>query len=225
MIKALFAVWDSLAERRALPEELYVVELGVGNGSQARTWLDAFRELDAEHGHRYYRRLHYLMGDYSPHVLELARAAVADHAQHVSSLVLDAQRPMTALGFLRFKVFLVYISNVYDNLPTDEIATIGQRDHLVQTRAYLDEADAVAIADGRGGHPGRARRPHRQAAAARSDPARRGGARAHPGPGRRCRVLARVLVGPAAAGTLRAALRPRHLRDRPGDQRRAAPPA
>ena len=30
-----------------LPEELYVVELGVGNGSQARTWLDAFRELDA----------------------------------------------------------------------------------------------------------------------------------------------------------------------------------
>jgi hypothetical protein len=148
MIKALFAVWDSLAERRALPEELYVVELGVGNGSQARTWLDAFRELDAEHGHRYYRRLHYLMGDYSPHVLELARAAVADHAQHVSSLVLDAQRPMTALGFLRFKVFLVYISNVYDNLPTDEIATIGQRDHLVQTRAYLDEADALAIAAG-----------------------------------------------------------------------------
>ena len=32
---------------------------------------------------------------------------------------------MTALGFLRFKVFLVYISNVYDNLPTDEIATSG----------------------------------------------------------------------------------------------------
>jgi hypothetical protein len=71
---------------------------------------------------------------------------VADHAHHVSSLVLDAQRPMTALGFLRFKVFLVYISNVYDNLPTDEIATIGQREHLVQTRAYLDEAAAAAIA-------------------------------------------------------------------------------
>ena len=29
---------------------------------------------------------------------------------------------MTSLGFLRFKVFLVYISNVYDNLPTDEVA-------------------------------------------------------------------------------------------------------
>ena len=46
MILALFAVWDALAERRALPEELYVVELGVGNGNQARTWLDEFRELD-----------------------------------------------------------------------------------------------------------------------------------------------------------------------------------
>ena len=32
--------------RRALPEELYVIELGVGNGGQARTWLDEFVELD-----------------------------------------------------------------------------------------------------------------------------------------------------------------------------------
>jgi hypothetical protein len=145
-IAGLFATWDSLAERRALPEELYVVELGVGNGNQASTWLDTFAEMDREHGRDYYRRLHYLMCDYSPHVLELARAAVRGHAEHVSSLVLDALRPMTSLSFLRFKVFFVYISNVYDNLPTDEIATIGQREHLVETRAYLPEADATAIA-------------------------------------------------------------------------------
>ncbi len=142
-IRELFAVWDSLAERRALPEELYVVELGVGNGNQARTWLDVFRELDRAHGRDYYRRLHYLMGDYSAHVLDTARAAVAEHAEHVSSFVLDALAPTTSLGFLRFKVFLVYISNVYDNLPTDEIATIGQREHLVESRAYLP-ADAAA---------------------------------------------------------------------------------
>ncbi|MGQ0576250.1 MAG: SAM-dependent methyltransferase [Pseudonocardia sp.] len=145
-ITELFAGWDSLAQRRALPDELYVVELGVGNGNQARTWLDTFRELDRETGRDYYRRLHYLMCDYSPHVLELARSAVAEHAQRVSSFVLDALRPMTSLAFLRFKVFFVYISNVYDNLPTDEIATIGGREYLVQSRAYLGDADAAAVA-------------------------------------------------------------------------------
>jgi hypothetical protein len=145
-IAGLLATWDSLAERRALPEELYVLELGVGNGNQAVTWLDTFVEMDREHGSDYYRRLHYLMCDYSPHVLELARATVRDHGEHVSSFVLDALRPMTTLAFLRFKVFFVYISNVYDNLPTDEIATIGAREHLVEVRAYLPEPDAAAIA-------------------------------------------------------------------------------
>ncbi len=145
-IRELFDVWDALAERRALPEEVYVLELGVGNGNQARTWLDVFRALDHEHGRGYYRRLHYLMGDYSAHVLELARATVAEHADHVSAFVLDAQNPTTALGFLRFKVFLVYISNVYDNLPTDEIATIGRREHLVESRAYLPGDAAAELA-------------------------------------------------------------------------------
>ncbi len=141
----LFALWDSLAERNALPGELYVVELGVGNGGQAKTWLDEFVALDRDHGKDYYRRLQYLMCDYSPHVLELARAAVADHAQHVSSFVLDATRPRTTLGFLRYKVFLVYISNVYDNLPTDEVAQIGGHTYIVQVRAYLPQDAATEI--------------------------------------------------------------------------------
>ena len=146
LITDLFAVWDGLEARRALPEELYVVELGVGNGNQARTWLDTFVEVDRALGRDYYRRLHYLMGDYSPHVLQRARAAVAAHAERVSSLVLDAMHPMTALGFLRFKAFLVYVSNVYDNLPTDEVASIGQRHFLVDSRAYLPVPDAERIA-------------------------------------------------------------------------------
>ncbi|WP_147201235.1 SAM-dependent methyltransferase [Pseudonocardia asaccharolytica] len=153
IIRELFAVWDALAEGRALPEELYILELGVGNGSHARTWLDTFVELDRAHGRDYYRRLHYLMCDYSPHVLELARTTVAEHAAHVSSFVLDAMHPMTTLGFLRFKAFLVYISNVYDNLPTDEIASIGQREHLVQTRAYLSADAAAQIAGSVGVEP------------------------------------------------------------------------
>ncbi len=46
----LFRLWDDLAARRALPDELYVLELGVGNGNQARTWLDEFVRLDQRHG-------------------------------------------------------------------------------------------------------------------------------------------------------------------------------
>jgi Putative S-adenosyl-L-methionine-dependent methyltransferase len=146
LIGSLLRVWDELDERRALPEELYVVELGVGNGNQARTWLEEFARLDAAHGRDYYRRLHYLMGDYSPHVLERARQAVAGHGDHVSALVLDATHPQITLGFLRGKAFCVYISNVYDNLPTDEVAIIGGRPYLVEVRPYLRMADAAVIA-------------------------------------------------------------------------------
>lgn len=146
LIQNLFEVWDGLAARNALPDTLYIAELGVGNGNQARVWLDEFRRLDAERGTEYYRRLHYLMGDYSAHVLERARAAVEPHADHVSTLVLDACRPASTLGFLRYKAFLVYISNVYDNLPSDEVARIGGRVYQVETRAYLPEEDARRIA-------------------------------------------------------------------------------
>jgi hypothetical protein len=146
IIASLFTLWDSLAERNTLPDELYVVELGPGNGIQAKTWLDEFVALDRARGKEYYRRLHYLMCDYSPHVLELARTSVADHAEHVSSFVLDATQPRTALGFLGYKVFLIYISNVYDNLPSDEVAQIGGRTYTVQSRAYLPADASSAIA-------------------------------------------------------------------------------
>src|SRR6266403_5946630 len=121
--------------------------LPICNGNQARVFLDELRRLDREQGHGdYYRRLHYLMGDYSPHVLELARKNVAHHAEHVSSLVLDALRPTQTLGFLRYKAFLVYISNVYDNLPTDEIVRIGGHMFQVETRAFLSLTDAERLA-------------------------------------------------------------------------------
>ncbi len=146
LILQLFALWDDLGNRRALPEELYVLEIGVGNGSQAMVFLDELRRLDREHGRGYYRRLHYLMGDYSPHVLDLARKNVAHHPEHVSSLVLDALRPTETLGFLRYKAFLVYISNVYDNLPTDEIVRIGGHLFQVQTRAAFAHSAAETLA-------------------------------------------------------------------------------
>jgi hypothetical protein len=146
LILKLYELWDGLGNRRALPEELYVLEIGVGNGNQAVVFLDELRRIDRERGRGYYRRLHYLMGDYSPHVLDLARKNVAPHSEHVSSLVLDALRPTETLGFLRYKAFLVYISNVYDNLPTDEIVRIGGHLFQVETRAVFARGAAETLA-------------------------------------------------------------------------------
>ncbi|HEY5349895.1 MAG TPA: SAM-dependent methyltransferase [Candidatus Lustribacter sp.] len=145
-IRRLFSIWDGLAERRALPDQLHVLELGVGNGNQARVWLDTFVEIDREQGRDYYRRLHYLMGDYSAHLLDVARAHLREHDEHTSTLVLDATKPSSTLGFLKYKTFFVYISNVYDNLPTDEIARIDGHLFQVETRAFLatDAAESIA---------------------------------------------------------------------------------
>jgi hypothetical protein len=154
LILEIFKTWDDLDARGALPPELYVVELGVGNGNQARAWLDEFVTLSRAHSRDYYRRLHYIMGDYSPHVLGRARKAVAHHGDHVSALVVDATHPAVSLGFLRGKAFLVYISNVYDNLPCDEVARIGGRTYQVETRPYLPAADAGRIAQQFSASPG-----------------------------------------------------------------------
>lgn len=144
-IEELFSVWDGLAERHALPDQLTVLELGVGNGEQAKVFLDELRALDATRTGGYYRRLQYLMGDYSAHVLDRARHTVADHGERVSTLVLDAARPRTTLRFLDGKVFFVYISNVYDNLATDELAVLDDVIYLVEVRAELPVAAAGAL--------------------------------------------------------------------------------
>jgi hypothetical protein len=142
VIQQLFAIWDSLVERRCLPEQLTVLELGAGNGEQAKVWLDEFRRLDHERGTDYYRRLQYLMGDYSTHVLTRARATVAEHKARVSTISLEAARPSETLRFLESRIFFVYVSNVYDNLPTDEIAVFDDTFYGLETRAFVSPADA-----------------------------------------------------------------------------------
>ena len=70
-----------------------MLELGVGSGQQARVWLDTFRDLCAERGRDYLRRVRYLMSDYSHDVLQAARRNVAEYDQQVSCLNLDAADP------------------------------------------------------------------------------------------------------------------------------------
>ena len=131
-----------LEKKGQLPPEVFALEIGVGSGQRAALWLDRFRALDEERGTSYYPRLRFLLGDYSLPTLDRAMAAVAAHGDLVSVIPLDALNPLKTLSFLRYKILYVHLTNVYDNLPHDEVVRRDGRLYLVETRGYLPR-DAV----------------------------------------------------------------------------------
>src|SRR5262245_29074927 len=136
-----------LEKKAQLPPEVFALEIGVGAGQRAASWLDRFRALDEERGTSYYPRLRFLLGDYSLPTLDRAMAAVAAHRDLVSVIPLDALNPLKTLSFLRYKLLYIHLTNVYDNLPHDEVVRRDGRLYLVETRAYLPrEAAACATA-------------------------------------------------------------------------------
>lgn len=141
--------WTLLREidkRGQLPAELFALELGVGTGARAARWLDEFQALDEERGTGYYPRLRFLLGDYSMPVLERAAALLARHRDLVSLLGMDALNPLKALAFLRYRLLYVHLTNVYDNLPVDELVRRDGRLHLVEVRGYLSRTSAERLA-------------------------------------------------------------------------------
>jgi hypothetical protein len=144
-VKRVCQILDELRIKGQLPEQIFVMELGVGNGTQARTWLDEFQRYARETNSDYYDRLHYLMSDFSVCVLNVAREAVAPHLSKVSFLVMDATDPLKSLSFLRYKLLFVHISNVYDNLPSSELVKWNNRYYQVEVRAYLPRLQAEEI--------------------------------------------------------------------------------
>jgi hypothetical protein len=126
-----------LDTRGQLPAEIFALEIGVGTGERAASWLDRFKALDEQCGGSYYSRLKFLLGDYSPATLETALAAVGRHAPLVSVLAVDALNPFKTLSFLRFKILSIHLTNVYDNLPFDEMVLRGGRLYLVEVRPYI----------------------------------------------------------------------------------------
>ena len=132
---------DAAARPRArgqLPAEIFGLEIGVGSGARAAAWLDRFKALDEQCGTNFYSRLHFILGDYSPTSLERAVAAVAHHGNHVSGVPLDALNPFKALTAHRFKIMYVHLTNVYDNLPFDDLVRRDGKLYLVEVRAYLN---------------------------------------------------------------------------------------
>ena len=151
------AVADSVADfwtllrdmetKKQLPAEIFILELGVGSGTRCGMFVAGFRALDQQRGTSYYPRLRVLMGDYSLETLDMSRPAVQEHIELCSFLVLDALNPLKTLSFLRHKILYVHSTNMYDNLPDEEILRRDGRLFYVHVRACVPMSDAVKIAE------------------------------------------------------------------------------
>jgi hypothetical protein len=136
---------DRLDEWSELPDEIHVLEFGVGDGQQAKVWLDAFAKACELRGRDYLDRIRYLMADYSPHVLARATQRVASYAPLVKCLELDFRNPIHGLADLRGKVLFAHTCNLYDNLPTDELLRVGDRAYEPLVRASITPREIAEL--------------------------------------------------------------------------------
>jgi hypothetical protein len=134
-----------LERKQRLPQEVFLMEIGVGTGQRCGLFLDRFHELDQQRGTNYYPRLRVLLGDYSLQTLDRSRGAVQKHIDQCSFMVLDALNPLKTLSFLRHKILHVHLTNVYDNLPNDEVLRRDGRLYFIQARAYLPMEEVMRI--------------------------------------------------------------------------------
>ena len=141
-VTEFWTLLKTLDDKGQLPAEISALEVGVGSGARAAAWMDGFKVYDAQQGTNYYSKLQFILGDYSPDTLERAVAALSRHAGHVCAAPLDALNPFKALSAYRFKIMYVHLTNVYDNLPFDDLVRRDGKLYLVETRAYLGSAAA-----------------------------------------------------------------------------------
>jgi hypothetical protein len=150
------AIADSVAEfwsllrdlesKNQLPQEVFLLEIGVGSGKRCGQFVQKFQELDQQRGGSYYARLRVLMGDYSLETLDMSRPAVKEHIDLCSFLALDALNPLKTLSFMRHKILYVHSTNMYDNLPAEEMVRRDGRLYFVHARAYVPMREARRIA-------------------------------------------------------------------------------
>ncbi|MEP7353382.1 MAG: hypothetical protein ABI824_09160 [Acidobacteriota bacterium] len=134
-----------LRDKDQLPAEIHVLEIGVGSGSRCAQWLDQFQAADQERGTGFYPQIRFHMGDYSNDTLNKARPAVARHIKQCRFIPMDAGNPIKALPELRFKVMQVHLTNVYDNLPDEEVVRRDGKLYFVQVRAYVPKVEAERL--------------------------------------------------------------------------------
>lgn len=136
-----------LRDKQQLPPEVNLLEIGVGSGSRCAQWLDQFQAADARRGTEFYPLIRFYMGDYSNDTLDKARPAVAKHVEQCRFIAMDAMNPIKALPQLRHKILQVHLTNVYDNLPDEEVVRRDGKLYFVQVRAYVSQGEAQRLSD------------------------------------------------------------------------------
>src|SRR5579872_129186 len=142
-----WSLLHDIEERRQLPAEILILEIGVGTGTRCGMFVNLFHKLDEQRGTHYYPRLRVLMGDYSLETLDMSRPAVKEHIHLCSFLALDALNPLKTLSFLRHKILYIHSTNMYDNLTAEEMLRRDGRLFYVHVRAYIPMTDAARIAE------------------------------------------------------------------------------
>jgi hypothetical protein len=146
-VRDFWTLCRDMEKRNQLPPELFILEIGVGSGTRCGLFVEKFRLLNKQRGTNYYDRLRVLMGDYSLETLDMSRPAVKEHLHLCSFLALDALNPLKTLSFLRHKILYIHSTNMYDNLPDEEILRRDGRLYYVQMRAYVPMYEAVRMAE------------------------------------------------------------------------------
>src|SRR5262245_60672404 len=142
--------WEQLRKiesQHLLPPEIYILEIGVGTGERANRWLEGFKALDCERGTQYYPKLRFLAGDYSVATLNRVMQSLKEHGHLANFVEVDAMNPFKSLSHLRYKVMLITLSNVYDNLPTDELVLRDGKLFFIEVRAYVPAGEARRISE------------------------------------------------------------------------------
>jgi len=148
--ESILEFWEMLQKiekQNLLPPEIFILEIGVGTGERACRWLDGFKELDREKGTQYYPKLRFLAADYSVATLHRVMESLHNHRDLSTFVEVDAVNPFKSLSHLRYKVMLITLSNVYDNLPTDELVLRDGKLFFIEVRAYVPATEVTRICE------------------------------------------------------------------------------
>ncbi len=77
--------------------------------------------------------------------LDRALERLGPHRDVAVPREVDAMDPFRALSELRYKVLYIHLTNVYDNLPTDDAVLRDGRIYLIEIRSYLKADDVEEL--------------------------------------------------------------------------------